>query len=160
MGRVDEEVQLPVAGGSGGALPAVSVRALRGPAVRQLLALRREGKLTTQHVRTVGETFGVRERAVWRWLAAVEEDDSVVLGEQARYYGRFMVTPEVRALLGLWRGNVAAVHRELTARADRGEGDPPPSVQTLHRAIRRDLSAGSGRGLLVVSVRPGSMMCF
>ncbi|MEU9721000.1 transposase [Streptomyces sp. NPDC047976] len=144
---MDEDELQPVVVGSGGVLPGVSVRALRGPAVRRLLALRREGKLTTQHVRTVGETFGVRERAVWRWLAAAEEDESAVPGEVTRYYGRFTVTPDVRALLGLWKGNVAAVHRELTARAARGEGDLPPSVQTLHRAIRRDLSAGERAGL-------------
>ncbi|TDU68980.1 putative transposase [Streptomyces sp. KS 21] len=144
---MDEVVQEPVVEGSDGPLPGVSVRALRGPAVRRLLALRREGKLTTQHVRMVGETFGVRERAVWRWLAAAEEDGAAVPGESGRYYGRFTVTPEVRALLGLWRGNVAAVHRELAARAARGEGDPPPSVQTLHRAIRRDLTAGERAGL-------------
>lgn len=115
--------------------------------MRRLLALRREGKLTTQHVRMMGEAFGVRERAVWRWLAAAEEDESAVPGERTRYYGRFMVTPEVRALLGLWKGNVAAVHRELTDRAARGEGDPPPSIPTLHRAIRRDLTAGERAGL-------------
>ncbi|WSG86678.1 transposase family protein (plasmid) [Streptomyces sp. NBC_01727] len=92
--------------------------------------------------------LGVRERAVWRWLAAAEQDEAAALapGERTRYYGRFTVTPEVRALLGLWRGNVAAVHRELTARAARGEGDPPPSIPTLHRAIRRDLSLGERAG--------------
>ncbi|UXY32401.1 hypothetical protein N8I87_41880 [Streptomyces sp. HUAS TT20] len=53
-----------------------------------------------------------------------------------------MVMDEVRALLVLWKGNVAAVHRELIARAARGEGESPPSIPTLHRAIRRDLSPG------------------
>ncbi|MFF8271829.1 Mu transposase C-terminal domain-containing protein [Streptomyces sp. NPDC016562] len=117
--------------------------------MRHLLALRGEGKLTTRHVRVVADALGVRERAVWRWLAAAEEDEAAAVapGERAPYPGRFTVTPEVRALLGLWKGNVAAVHRELTARAARGEGDPPPSVPTLHRAIRRDLSPGERAGL-------------
>ncbi|MFI8871577.1 Mu transposase C-terminal domain-containing protein [Streptomyces sp. NPDC053707] len=117
--------------------------------MRRLLALRQEGKLTTGHVRSVADALGVRERAVWRWLAAAEKDETAAAapGERARYYGRFTVTEEVRALLGLWRGNVAAVHRELTARAVRGEGDPPPSVPTLHRAIRRDLTPGERAGL-------------
>jgi hypothetical protein len=41
---------------------------------------------------------------------------------------RFSVTPEVRRLLALWKGNVAAVHRELIARAAKGKGEPPPSI--------------------------------
>ncbi|MEV5012209.1 transposase family protein [Streptomyces sp. NPDC055692] len=115
----------------------------------RLLALRREGKLTTGQVRSAADVLGVRERAVWRWLAAAEQDEAAAAapGERAPYYGRFMVNDEIRALLGLWRGNVAAVHRELTARAARGEGEPPPSLMTLHRAIRRDLTPGEGAGL-------------
>lgn len=146
---MDEEVGLSDSEGSGGGLPAVSLRALRGPAVRRLLALRREGRLATRDVRAMAETLGVRERAVWKWLAAAEQDEAAARapGERTRYYGRFTVTAEIRALLGLWRGNVAAVHRELTARAVRGEGEPPPSIPTLHRAIRRDLTAGERAGL-------------
>ncbi|MFC7920856.1 transposase family protein [Streptomyces cinereoruber] len=145
---MDEGIQQP-GGGADAVLPAVSVRALRGPAVRRLLALRREQKLTTGHVRVAADALGVRERAVWRWLAAAEEDTAAAAapGERGRYHGRFTVTAEVRALLGLWKGNVAAVHRELTARPARGEGDPPPSVPTLHRAIRRDLTPGERAGL-------------
>ncbi|WP_435863867.1 transposase [Streptomyces tendae] len=117
--------------------------------MRRLLALRREGKLTTTRVRSAADVLGVRERAVWRWLAAAERDEATARapGERAAYPGRFTVTDEVRALLGLWNGNVAAVHRELTARATRGEGDPPPSIPTLHRAIRRDLTPGERAGL-------------
>lgn len=124
-------------GGSGGVLPAESVRALRGLAVRRLLALRREGMLTTAQVRSAADVLGVRERAVWRWLAAAERDEAAARapGERAAYSGRFTVTDEVRALLGLWKGNVAAVHRELAARVARGEGEPPPSIPTPHRAV-------------------------
>lgn len=57
---------------------------------------------------------------------------------------------------GLWKGNVAAVHREPTARAARGEGDPPPSIQTLHRVIGRDLTAGEWAGLAGDWIRLGS----
>ncbi|MEU8984283.1 hypothetical protein [Streptomyces sp. NPDC048309] len=105
--------------------------------MRRLLALRREGKLTTGQVRSAADVLGVRERAVWRWLAAAERDEAAARapGERAAYSGRFTVTDEVRALLGLWKGNVAAVHRELIARAARGEGPLPPSIPTLHRAI-------------------------
>ncbi|GAA4119884.1 Mu transposase C-terminal domain-containing protein [Streptomyces hundungensis] len=153
LGSVHQGEQDPAlegtGGGSSGALPAASVRALRGPAVRRLLALRREGKLTTMRVRLAADVLGVRERAVWRWLAAAERDEAAARapGERAAYPGRFTVTDEVRALLALWKGNVAAVHRELAARAARGEGDPPPSIPTLHRAIRRDLTPGQRAGL-------------
>ncbi|MFE5098073.1 Mu transposase C-terminal domain-containing protein [Streptomyces sp. NPDC056638] len=117
--------------------------------MRRLLALRWEGKLTTGQVRSAADVLGVRERAVWRWLAAAERDEAAARapGERAAYPGRFTVTDEVRALLGLWKGNVAAVHRELTARAARGEGALPPSIPTLHRAIRRDLMPGERAGL-------------
>lgn len=127
-------------------MPTESVRALRGPAVRRLLTLRQKGKLTTGHVRSVADALGVRERAVWRWLAAAEKDETAAAapGERARYYGRFTVTEEVRALLGLWRGNVAAVHRELTARAARGEGEPPPSVPTLQGDPSGSDAGGAG----------------
>ncbi|MFE0686418.1 Mu transposase C-terminal domain-containing protein [Streptomyces sp. NPDC058961] len=117
--------------------------------VRRLLALRREGKLTTGRVRSAAAVLGVRERAVWRWLAAAERDEAAgrAPGERAAYPGRFTITDEVRTLLALWQGNVAAVHRELTARAAGGKGEPPPSIPTLHRAIRRDLSPGERAGL-------------
>ncbi|MGW0394007.1 hypothetical protein ACWDYJ_24575 [Streptomyces sp. NPDC003042] len=98
----------------------------------------------------MAETLGVRERAVWRWLAAAEQAEAVVAAvvavpwERTRYYGRFTVTSEVRALLGLWRGNVAAVHRELTARAARGEGEPP-RLGRRRRPLMRWPCWGRGR---------------
>ncbi|WP_225840555.1 hypothetical protein [Streptomyces sp. NK08204] len=50
-------------------------------------------------------------------------------------------------MLALWKSNVAAVHRELIARAAKGEGEPPPSIPTLHRASQRDLTPGERAGL-------------
>ncbi|GHH27204.1 transposase family protein [Streptomyces lanatus] len=132
-----------------GGLPSSSLSALRGPAVRRLLALRQDQKLTTRHVRLMAESLEVTERTVWRWLAAAERDEAAAAEPGARVQSkdRFSVTPEVRRLLALWKGNVAAVHRELTARAARGEGEPPPSIPTLHRAIQRDLTPGERAGL-------------
>nr|WP_234336222.1 Mu transposase C-terminal domain-containing protein [Streptomyces sp. NRRL S-1022] len=132
-----------------GGLPSSSLSALRGTAVRRLLALRQEQKLTTRHVRLMAHSLEVTERTVWRWLAAAERDESAAAepGARAQSKDRFSVTPEVRRLLALWKGNVAAVHRELIARAARGEGDPPPSIPTLHRAMRRDLTPGERAGL-------------
>ncbi|MGW1950796.1 hypothetical protein ACWCRC_41870, partial [Streptomyces sp. NPDC001940] len=88
------------------------------------------------------------ERTAWRWLAAAERDESAAVepGARARSRDRFTVTPEVRRLLALWKGNVVAIHRELNARAVRG-GEPPPSIPTLHRAIQRDLTPGERAGL-------------
>nr|WP_234332100.1 Mu transposase C-terminal domain-containing protein [Streptomyces sp. NRRL F-5650] len=125
--------------------------ALRGPAVRRLLALRQEQELTTRHVRMMAQSLEVTERTVWRWLAAAEHDESAAAepGARAQTRDRFTVTPEVRHLLALWKGNVAAVHRELTARAARQSppAAPPPSLPTLHRAIQRDLTPGERAGL-------------
>ncbi|MFD4950431.1 hypothetical protein [Streptomyces sp. NPDC058451] len=85
------------------------------------------------------DALEVSERTVWRWLAAAESDETAAAYPVARSRAdaRFTITPEVRGLLALWRGNVRAVHRELTARAARQS--PPadaPSLTTLHRAIR------------------------
>ncbi|WP_437115636.1 transposase [Streptomyces griseoviridis] len=117
--------------------------------MRRLLALRQDQSLTTRHVRLVAQSLEVTERTVWRWLAAAERDESAAAepGARAQSKDRFSITPEVRRLLALWKGNVAAVHRELIARAAKGEGKPPPSIPTLHRAIQRDLSPGERAGL-------------
>nr|WP_242514840.1 Mu transposase C-terminal domain-containing protein [Streptomyces rimosus] len=90
------------------------------------------------------------ERTVRRWLAAVQSDETAAAnpGARSQIDARFTVTPEVRGLLALWKGNVRAVHRELVLRAARQS--PPtdaPSLTTLHRAIRRDLTPGERAGL-------------
>jgi putative transposase len=136
--------------GPDGGLPAASRTALRGPAVRRLLALRAGKKLTAVHVRVAADALGVSERTVWRWLATAQSDERAAANPGARTRGdaRFTVTPEVRGLLALWKGNVRAVHRELVLRAARQS--PPagaPSLTTLHRAIRRDLTPGEQAGL-------------
>ncbi|WP_405953027.1 Mu transposase C-terminal domain-containing protein [Streptomyces prunicolor] len=133
--------------------------------MRRLLALRVRGGLTTGHVRVAADALGVSERTVWRWLAEAGLDERAAdePGARAQTRTRFTITPEVRALLALWKGNVAAVQRELAARAagrpvaDAGAqaGAPPgtclpsdvPSLTTLHRAIQRDLTPGERAGL-------------
>jgi putative transposase len=135
---------------AGGGLPAASRTALRGPAVRRLLALRAGKKLTAGHVRVAADALGVSERTVWRWLAAAQSDETAAAypGSRSQADTRFTITPEVRGLLALWKGNVRAVHRELVVRAARQS--PPadaPSLTTLHRAIRRDLTPGERAGL-------------
>ncbi|MDH6455518.1 putative transposase [Streptomyces sp. SAI-119] len=135
---------------AGGGLPAASRRALRGPAVRRLLALRAGKGLTAGHVRVAADALGVSERTVWRWLAAAGRDEAAAdePGARAQTSTRFTITPEVRGLLALWKGNVRAVHRELVLRAARASAPGgAPSLTTLHRAIRRDLTPGERAGL-------------
>ncbi|MFH8990004.1 hypothetical protein [Streptomyces sp. NPDC017940] len=116
----------------------------------RLLALRAGKKLTAVHVRVAAKALGVSERTVWRPLATAQSDETAAANPGARSWvdARFTVTPEVRGLLALWKGNVRAVHRELLLRAARQS--PPanaPSLTTLHRAIRRDLTPGERAGL-------------
>ncbi|GAA2623873.1 hypothetical protein [Streptomyces vastus] len=56
---------------AGGGLPAASRTALRGPAVRRLLALRAGGKLTAGHVRVAADALGVSERVIPRFVVGV-----------------------------------------------------------------------------------------
>nr|WP_308061619.1 helix-turn-helix domain-containing protein [Streptomyces sp. LBUM 1481] len=145
-----------------GGLPAASRTALRGPTVRRLLTLRAGKELTAGHVRVAADALGMSERTVWRWLAAAENDEAAAAdpGARSRADTRFTITPEVRGLLALWKGNVRAVHRELVLRAARQS--PPadaPSLTTLHRAIRRDLTPGERAGLAGGERRHASTMC-
>ncbi|WP_374203097.1 Mu transposase C-terminal domain-containing protein [Streptomyces sp. ST2-7A] len=118
--------------------------------MRRLLALRAGKTLTAGHVQVAADALGVSERTVWRWLAAAQSDETAAAypGARSRADARFTITPEVRGLLALWKGNVRAVHRELVLRAVR-QSPPadPPSLTTLHRAIRRDLTPGERAGL-------------
>ncbi|GES28465.1 hypothetical protein San01_09520 [Streptomyces angustmyceticus] len=87
---------------------------------------------------------------MWRWLAAAEADETAAAcpGARSRAGARFTITPEVRRLLALWKGNVRAVHRELVLRAARQPRPvDAPCLTTLHRAIRRDLTPGERAGL-------------
>nr|WP_116208972.1 DDE-type integrase/transposase/recombinase [Streptomyces olivoreticuli] len=116
----------------------------RMAAVGRLLELDSRGELASTHVRLVADALGRSERTVWRWLAAARAE-----GRLERVpAGRFAVTDEVRRLLALWGGNASRVHAELVerARSDPAYG-PVPSLATLHRAIRRDLTAGERAGL-------------
>ncbi|MGW7348745.1 Mu transposase C-terminal domain-containing protein [Streptomyces sp. NPDC054854] len=133
-----------------GGLPEAARVATRGAAVGRLLELREDGRLSTEHVRVAAKALGVSERTVWRWLAAptVGPGAGGVPGARQAREDRFVVTDEVRALLALWGGNVAAVQRELAVRAvGRSPAGAVPSLTTLRRAIRRDLSAGEWAGL-------------
>ena len=109
----------------------------------RLLDLDGRGELTSAHVRPVAQALGKSERTVWRWLAAAREDHRLARVESSH----FTVTTEVRRLLALWGGNASRVHAEPVQRAAEDPDAPAvPSLSTLHRAIRRDLTRGERAG--------------
>lgn len=117
-----------------------SVRALRQAAMDRLAQLDASDALSSDHVRLTSQTLGVAERTVWRWLAA-RRAKSVPAQRP-----RFRIDDRLRVRLAYWRGNAAAVHRELVTEAEHG-GPPAPDLRTVQRAIKRDLTAGELAGL-------------
>ncbi|MDH6580725.1 transposase family protein [Kitasatospora sp. MAP5-34] len=126
-------------------VPQKSASALvsREGTVSRLMALDGHGELATVHVRLAATASGVSERTVWNWLAAARTQGR--LTAQAR--GTVVVTPRLRALLALWGGNVAAVHRHLVAEATSDPTATVPSLRALQRAVMRELTAGERAGL-------------
>ena len=117
-------------------------RVPREAAVRRLLALDAEGRLTTEHVVLAAEGLNVSQRTMWRWVETARVSGEA--GQRPRAH--FVVTDQLRERLAFWRGNVAAVHRELVEAAGSG-GPPAPSRQTLQRAVERDVLRGDRAGL-------------
>lgn len=116
----------------------------RAAAMPRLLDLDERGELTAAHVRLVAQALGKTERTVWRWLAAALQDQRFARVEASR----FTITAEIRRLLALRGGNASRVHAELMQRAAEDPDAPAvPSLSTLHRAIRRDLTRGERAGL-------------
>jgi hypothetical protein len=130
-------------GDPAGVLGEESLRALRGPAVRRLLALRGERRLSREHVRLAGECLGVSERTVWRWLA---EGRRGHVEARPRRDG-FSLSDALWEVLAQAGGNVAELRRRMLRAQAEGalEGWGArcvPSLATLHRVIKRDLGAG------------------
>ncbi|WSY37157.1 Mu transposase C-terminal domain-containing protein (plasmid) [Embleya sp. NBC_00888] len=116
----------------------------RAAAMPRLLDLDGRGELTAVHVRLVAQALGKSERTVWRWLAVARRDRRLARVEASR----FTVTTEIRQLLALWGGNASRVHAELVRQAAEDPDAPAvPSLSTLHRAVRRDLTRGERAGL-------------
>ena len=86
-------------------------------------------------------SLGVAERTVWRWVAARRAATAPV-----EERSRFRIDDQLRVRLGYWRGNASALHRELVQREKAG-GPTAPSLATLHRAIREDITPGDLAGL-------------
>src|SRR5689334_14064893 len=85
----------------------------RAAAVRRLIALDAEGRLSTEHVQLVADGLAVSERTVWRWIANARAGGDLDGSPRSQ----FVVTDQLRQRLAYWRGNVAALHRELVERA-------------------------------------------
>lgn len=117
-----------------------SRRALRLAAADRLRQLSAQGVLSSDHVRLTAETLGVAERTVWRWLSAHKTETP------AAQRDRFRIDDQLRVRLAYWRGNAAALQRELQDQHEAG-GPPAPSVATVQRAIARDLTPGERAGL-------------
>lgn len=86
-------------------------RALRDAAVRRLLQLSESGPLPAEPVELVARGLGVSTRTVRRLVAQAAGR------VQPAVRSRFTVNAELRQRLAFWRGNVAAVHRELVEEA-------------------------------------------
>lgn len=102
----------------------------RDAVLERLLGIREHGGLSARLVGEAAAAVGVSPRTVYRWLAEGERRQS---GRREAW-----VLPERGwELLVQWRGNVAAVHRELVA-----EGIEVPSLRTVQAAIARELTVG------------------
>ena len=105
----------------------VSELELRRMIVQRLAAAHATGPLGCRVVRDAAVACGVSERTMWRWIA---RGDLLVRGSRG-----VLASERAVELLLQWRGNVAAVHRQLLA-----EGETVPCRQTLGRAFERALS--------------------
>ncbi|MEV8479393.1 Mu transposase C-terminal domain-containing protein [Streptomyces sp. NPDC051173] len=123
--------------------PVLAARLGRAAAVPRLIALDQHNQLLTAHVKLAAHALGRSERTVWRWLAEARNTGRHTPLPRTR----FTITPEIRRLLALWGGNASAVHRELRQRAAADPRLKVPSLATLHRALRRDLTRGERAGL-------------
>lgn len=95
--------------------------------------------LSRSDVRLAAGGLDVSERSVWRWVAQAKDRAQPV------QRSRFTVDAVVRQRLAFWRGNVAAVHRELV-QAEAEGGPLAPSFPTLHQALSTGELAGLRKG--------------
>jgi putative transposase len=111
---------------------AAATRVLRAAAVRRLLELDAAEQLTAGHVRLAASSVGLSERTMWRRLGRGRSTGEITPPGRAR----FVVGEALRRRLAYWRGNVAALHRELAAGAAAG-GPPAPAGKPVTRAAAR-----------------------
>ncbi|MER8098632.1 hypothetical protein [Streptomyces goshikiensis] len=113
-------------------------RLVRGVVVRRLLAVDQgSGSVLLLYVRVMAEAAGVTVRTVWRWLSEAREGRLEPAGRQ----DRFTLDDGLWAGLAEVGGNVAALHRRMTADGS-SSAVGVPSLGTLYRRVQRDLRAG------------------
>jgi putative transposase len=95
--------------------------------VERLAAAQGSSPLSRRVVGEAAAACGVSERTMWRWIS-----DG---GPRSRPRRGVVAGDRAVELLLEWRGNVAAVHRQLVE-----EGEDVPSRQTLGHAFERALS--------------------
>jgi putative transposase len=121
--------------------------------VRRLAALAEAGRLGAEQVRSAAGALGFlsgRCGCGWVRLARVR---ALAAGR-----GGVLRSPLSPAAVAFWRGNTAAVHRDLAAAAKAG-APPAPSLSTLQRAVARDVLAGDRAGLARGERPAGRMTC-
>jgi putative transposase len=120
-----------------------SAHEVRGSVTRRLLTLQERGELATWQVEFAASFIGRDKRTVFRWLEQARLDGQY----ERKTHTRFQITDDLRGELASVGGNASGLHRELVKRAAAG-GPPAPSLATLHRALRRDLTRGQRAGLV------------
>ena len=106
----------------------VDVEQRRDAVLERLRGTKGSGGLSAELVRQAAAAADVSPRTVYRWLA---QDERRPRGRR----GPWVLPDRAFELLVMWRGNAAAVHRQLVA-----EGIAVPDVRTLRRAIAREVS--------------------
>ncbi|MET7988724.1 Mu transposase C-terminal domain-containing protein [Streptomyces sp. NPDC005281] len=115
---------------------------LRRAATSRLMYLAQQNSLTTDHIKTVAETFGVHPRSVRRWMDnAAQHNDRYTPQRPAS----FTLTQVMRDAVALFCGNIAAAYRDLCKRGHLG--DDPVSYATFHRAVTTAYTPGFLAGL-------------
>lgn len=104
----------------------VSDKQFRAVVLERLLPARDHGSVPRAAVRDAADACGVSERTLWRWLQRGQ------IPQRAPW--AWTPTARTTELLERWRGNVAAVHRQLVE-----EGERVPSRRTVARALAREL---------------------
>ncbi|AWW43566.1 MULTISPECIES: Mu transposase C-terminal domain-containing protein [Streptomyces] len=115
---------------------------VRRAAVGRLMFLVQHNSLTTDHIKTVAEAFGVHPRSVRRWMDnAAQHNGRYTPGRRAS----FTLTQEMRDAVALFCGNIAAAYRDLRKRGSLG--DDPVCYATFHRAVTTAYTPGFLAGL-------------
>ncbi|MET8134082.1 Mu transposase C-terminal domain-containing protein [Streptomyces sp. NPDC005251] len=115
---------------------------VRRAAVGRLMFLVQQNSLTTDHIKTVAEAFGVHPRSVRRWMDnAAQHNGRYTPGRRAS----FTLTQEMRDAVALFCANISAAYRDLCKRGSLG--DDPVCYATFHRAVTTAYTPGFLAGL-------------